>query len=176
MMSAHHGFMTAAVDTAVAAFRETLLAGGALDGVAASDAVEVGRRAALLVQSATAWQEHLGELLDVKGVMRLLGVSTRQAVYDLVARHRLLGLRRDGGSMAFPTFQFDPATGRAYRVIGEVLTAFATSGVDAYTVATWLASEQDELDGATPVSQLSDLAAADAIVAAATRTATRLSH
>jgi len=36
-------------------------------------------RAALLVRSATAWREHLGELVDVQGVMRVLGVSTRQA-------------------------------------------------------------------------------------------------
>ncbi len=168
--------MTAAVDTAVEAFRETLLAGGALEGVATSDAVEVGRRAALLVQSATSWREHLGEMLDVKGVMRLLAVSTRQAVYDLVSRHRLLALRRDGGSMAFPVFQFDPATGRAFRAIGDVLAAFADSGVDGYTVATWLATGQDELGGATPVSLLADSTAADAIAAAATRTAARLSH
>lgn len=168
--------MTAAVDTAVKAFRETLLAGGALEGVPTSDALEVGRRAALLVQSATAWREHLGELVDVQGVMRVLGVSTRQAVYDLVARNRLLGLRRDGGSMVFPVFQFDPATGRAYRVIGEVLGAFVGSGVDAYTVATWLATGQDELGGAAPVSLLADPEKGDAIVAAATRTATRLAH
>jgi hypothetical protein len=128
-----------------------------------------------LVQSATAWREHLGELVDVQGVMRLLGVSTRQAVYDLVARSRLLGLRRDGGSMVFPVFQFDPATG-AYRVIGDVLAAFAGSGVDGYTVDTWLATGQDELGGAAPVSLLADPAAADAIVAAASRTATRLAH
>lgn len=168
--------MTAAVDTAVEAFRETLLAEGALAGVATSDAVEVGRRAALLVQSATSWREHLGELIDVKGVMRLLRVSTRQAVYDLVSRRRLLGLRRDGGSMAFPVFQFDPATGRAYQVVGDVLAAFATAGVDPYTVATWLATAQDELDGATPVSLLGDPSSADAVVRAASRTAARLSH
>ncbi len=168
--------MTAAVDTAVEAFRETLLTRGALAGVTASEAEEVGRRAALLVQGATAWREHLGELLDVKGVMQLLGVSTRQAVYDLVARHRLLGLRRDGGSMAFPAFQFDPDTGRGYPVIGDVLAAFETSGVDSYTVATWLATGQDELDGATPASLLADPTAVGTIVAAAQRTATRLAR
>lgn len=168
--------MTAAVDIAVEAFRETLLARGGLEGATTSDAALVGRRAALLVQSASAWRKHLGELLDVKGVMQLLGVSTRQAVYDLVARHRLLGLRRDGGSMAFPAFQFDPGTGRAYPVVGDVLAAFAGAGVDPYTVSTWLATGQDELGGATPASLLGDQTSADAIRAAAQRTAARLSH
>ena len=93
-------------------FRATLVERGALAGAAASDAAEVGRRAALLVQSATAWQDHLGALLDVRPTMELLGVATRQAAYDLVARHRLLGLARRGGGMAFPAFQFDPSTGR----------------------------------------------------------------
>ena len=78
--------------------------------------------------------------------------------------------------MAFPVFQFDPATGRAYPVIIDVLTAFARAGVDPYTVATWLATDQDELDGASPAAMLPDPAAADAIRAAAQRTAARLSH
>jgi hypothetical protein len=108
--------------------------------------------------------------------MALLGVSTRQAVYDLVSRGRLLGLRRDGGSMVFPVFQFDPATSRAHPVVVDVLAAFSSSGVDSYTVATWLATGQDELDGASPASMLPDAAAADAIRVAARRTATRLSH
>lgn len=106
--------------------------------------------------------------------MWLLGVSTWQAVYDLVSRHRLPGLRRDGGAMAFPAFQFDPATGRACRVVGEVLAALATAGVDLDTGATWLATAQDELDGAAPVSLLGDPAASDAVVGAANRTATWL--
>src|SRR5699024_3741355 len=93
--------MTAAIDTAVEAFREALIAEGGLDGVQVSDADEVGRRAAALVRGATAWREHLGELLNVGDVMALLEVTTRQAVYDLVKRRRLIGLRRDGGSMAF---------------------------------------------------------------------------
>ena len=64
--------MTSAIDTAVDAFRATLVERGALAGAAATDAAEVGRRAALLVQSATAWQDHLGALLDVRQTMALL--------------------------------------------------------------------------------------------------------
>ena len=172
----HLVIMTTAIETAVDAFRDTLVEQGALEGAAAVDAAEVGRRAALLVRSATAWQDHLGTLLDVRGVMEVLGVTTRQAVYDLVARHRLLGLPRQGGAMAFPAFQFDPGTGRPYGAVPEVLGLFTAAGVDAYTVATWLATGQDDLDGRSPASVLADPSATDALLTAAKRTAGRLSH
>jgi hypothetical protein len=165
-----------AIDTAVDAFRATLIERGALAGTADADAAEVGRRAALLVESATAWADHVGPLLDVRQVMGLLRVTTRQAVYDLVARHRLLGLPRRGGGMAFPAFQFDASTGRPYDVMAALLGTFAVAGVDPYTVATWLATGQDELEGRAPASLLGGPANADALRAAVERTAARLSH
>ncbi|MGH9066613.1 MAG: hypothetical protein ACRD0J_03695 [Acidimicrobiales bacterium] len=168
--------MPTAIETAVDAFRAALVERHALEGTVEADAAEVGRRAALLVDSATAWRDHLGELLDVRRTMELLGVTTRQAVYDLVARRRLLGLSRRGGGMAFPGFQFDPDTGRPYEVIPRLLATFTTAGVDAYTVATWLATYQDELEGRSPMSLLADPVAAEPLQAAAERTAARLSH
>ena len=168
--------VTSAIDSAVDAFRATLVERGALAGAAATDAAEAGRRAALLVQSATAWQDHLGALLNVRQTRELLGVPTRQAVYDLVARHRLLGLARHGGGLAFPAFQFDPSTGRPYDVAPVRLGAFAAAGVDTYTAATWLPTGQDELDGRTPAAVLGDPTAAGVLAAAAERTAARLSH
>ncbi|MDA8394625.1 MAG: hypothetical protein M0T72_05170 [Candidatus Dormibacteraeota bacterium] len=168
--------MATVIDTAVDAFRTTLVERGALAGAAEAEAADMGRRAALLVESATVWQKHLGNLLDVRRVMELLGVTTRQAVYDLAARHRLLGLSRHGGGMAFPAFQFDPATGRPYAVLPSLLATFAAAGVDTYTVATWLATAQDELAGHTPASLLGDPAAAEALRSAAERIAARLSH
>lgn len=136
----------------------------------------MGRRAALLVGAATAWREHLGELLDLRQVMDLLGVTTRQAVYDLVARHRLLGLSRQGGGMAFPAFQFSADSGRPYDVVPAVLSEFAAAEVDPYTVATWLATAQEDLDDRSPASLLADAAAAGQIRVAAKRAASRLSH
>jgi len=164
------------VDTAAEAFRATLAERGTLAGAAEDEARELGRRAALLVGSATSWREHLGELLDVPAVMALLGVGTRQAVYDLVARRKMLGLPRRRGSMAFPAFQFDPAAGRPYPVLAEVLAVFAAARVDPYTVATWLATGQDELGAATPASLLADPGAGATVTAAAQRTAGRLGH
>jgi hypothetical protein len=168
--------MTTAIDRAVDAFRATLLEQHALVGADAGDAAEVGRRAALLVGGATAWREHLGELLDLRQVIDVLGVTTRQAVYDLVARHRLLGLPRQGGGMAFPAFQFNADSGRPYDVMPSVLCQFAAAEVDPYTVATWLATRQEDLDGRSPASLFADPAAAEQIRAASKRAASGLSH
>ena len=167
--------MTTAVDTAAEAFRATLAERGALLGAADGEARDLGRRAALLVGSAASWREHLGELLDVPAVMTLLGVGTRQAVYDLVTRARMLGLPRRGGSMVFPAFQFDPTAGRPYPMIPQILAVFAEPDVDAYTVATWLATGQDELEGATPASLLATDDGAT-VIGAARRAAARLNH
>jgi hypothetical protein len=168
--------MATAIDTAVDAFRTTLVERGALAGAPEAEGAEVGKRAALLVDSASAWREHLGELLDVRQTMELLGVTTRQAVYDLAARRRLLGLPRHGGGMAFPAFQFDPTTGRPYEVLPGLLAIFDTAGVDPYTVATWLATGQDELKDRSPASLLAERGAAGLLQAAAERLAARLSH
>jgi hypothetical protein len=118
----------------------------------------------------------LGELLDLRQVMDLLGVTTRQAVYDLVTRHRLLGLPRQGGGMAFPAFQFSADSGRPSDVVPPVLREFASAEIDSYTVATWLATTQDDLDGHSPVSLLADPVASERIRIAAERAASRLSH
>ncbi|MDA8358090.1 MAG: hypothetical protein M0Z95_17765 [Actinomycetota bacterium] len=48
--------------------------------------------------------------------------------------------------------------------------------MDTYTVASWLATSQDELDGRTPASVLGDPTVAGVLRAAAERTAARLSH
>lgn len=168
--------MTTAIDRAVEAFRATLIEQHALVGAPDDDAAEVGRRAALLVGGATAWRDHLGGLLDLRQVMDLLGVTTRQAVYDLVARHRLLGLARQGGGMAFPAFQFSADSGRPYDVVPSVLQEFAAAEADPYTVATWLVTAQEDLDGRSPESLLLDPAAAEQIRTAAKRAASRLSH
>jgi len=58
--------MSTAIDSAVDVFRAALVERQALVGAGDADAAEVGRRAALLVESATAWREHLGDLLDVR--------------------------------------------------------------------------------------------------------------
>ncbi len=50
------------------------------------------QRVALAAAAGAPWQRQLGPLLDIRQAQRLLGVRSRQAVHDLIQRHRLLGL------------------------------------------------------------------------------------
>ena len=149
------------VEVAAAAFAETLREQRGVDALTPEDAEALGRRAAELVGSGLDWYEHVGEVVDVHQAQAVLRVGTRQAVYDLVKRHRLLGLRRSGGAMAIPTFQIDPTTGRPFRAVPPILAMFAEAGVDPYTVASWFNTPQVELDGETPAAVVRDPARDD---------------
>lgn len=145
-----------AVDVAAAAFARALREQPGVYALDAESAEALGARAAELAGSGVEWLEHVGEVIDVHAAQDVLRVGSRQAVYDLVKRNRLLGLRRSGGAMAIPTFQIDPATGRPYRAVPPILAAFAEGEVDAYSVASWFNNPQVELGGRTPAAVLRD--------------------
>lgn len=159
--------------SAISAFAEALRAQPGAAALTAHEAAALGRRAAEVVGAGLEWYEHVGEVVDVHRAQAVLRVGSRQAVYDLVKRNRLLGLRRSGGAMAIPLFQVDPATGRPYRAVPPVLAAFAGAGVDPYSVASWFNTPQIELDGATPAAALRDPARAAALQTCAERAAAR---
>lgn len=97
------------------------------------------------------WQAATGELLDWRGVAAYLNVHSRQAVNARYRRGRMLGFERDGRP-AFPAWQFDVA-GKLYKQVPAVLTAFREQGVtDGRKIVSWFGTEQDELDGLTPVA------------------------
>lgn len=162
-----------AMDAAVTAFAEALRANPHLAKVDRAEAAALGRRAAEIVGSGLEWYDHVGDIVDVHGAQSVLRVGSRQAVYDLVKRNRLLGLKRSGGAMAIPLFQLDPATGRPYRAVPRLLEIFTEAGVDTYTVASWFNTAQTELDGATPAAALRDPAQEDRIRLCAERAARR---
>jgi hypothetical protein len=147
-----------------------------LSDLTTQEAEELGARAAELVGAGAAWHEHLGPLLDVHAVQSTLQVTTRQAVYDLVKRRRLLALKREGGGMAFPAFQFDPATGRPYPAVPMLIEIFSANGVDGYTAASWLATAQDDLAGALPRDLLGHEDQRASLLVAARRAASRWSQ
>ncbi|MDQ3607444.1 MAG: helix-turn-helix domain-containing protein, partial [Actinomycetota bacterium] len=62
------------------------------------------RRAARLAVAEQAWEQRLGELLDTRDVVEIIGVS-RQRVSRLVADRRLIALPQ-GGRPRFPAWQF----------------------------------------------------------------------
>jgi hypothetical protein len=146
--------VTSAIATATASFRRTLNQLG-LDSEeqALDDPTLFGRRAALLAAAETLWARHLGDLLSLQDVQALLGVTTRQAVHDLVQRGRLLGLPMRNGRVVYPRCQFGPS-GRPYPALAGVLAAFRAVEANPWTIASWLTTEQAELEGLTPVDWL----------------------
>jgi hypothetical protein len=122
--------------------------------VARSDIVSMARDAAQRVlDTAPTWVEHLGAFYDTEGVQKLMSRDgapiTRQAVHK---RRGLLSLTTGSGQVVYPAFQFDgrqPVQGLA-----AVLDALPQSLVSRWTVASWLVSDEAELDGERPVDVL----------------------
>lgn len=137
------------------------------------DPTEFGRRAALLALADTVWERQIGPLLDGRGVQRLLGVGTRQALADLVRRRRLLALDTRSRGRRYPTFQF-AGSGRPYPVVPEVIGALSGAGLDAHTIAAWFTSPQRALGGRTPAGWLGTGGDPLSVAQAAKRTAARV--
>ena len=86
-------------------------------------------------------------------VRRLPEVSSRQTLYDRVARGELVGFDL-AGKTRFPIDQFDDR-GRVLPGIGEVLAAFSALG-DTYAAWRWMTRPNTALDDRTPLERLRD--------------------
>ena len=100
-------------------------------------------------------------------LVRRLEVSSRQTLYDRVARGELVGFDL-AGKMRFPIDQFD-GRGRVLPGIREVLAALSELG-DAWAAWRWMTRANAALDDRTPLERLQDDdpgRVADVMVAAA---------
>lgn len=111
------------------------------------------RRAARLAVAEQAWEERLGELLDTRDVVDVLGVS-RQRVSKLVAEHRLIALPH-AGRPRFPAWQFAAPSGEARDLLAASHQALVdTGGLSPWSAASWFQAGHPELDGEDPVGFL----------------------
>jgi len=111
------------------------------------------RRAARLAVAEQAWEQRLGELLDTRDVVDLLGVS-RQRVSRLVAEHRLIAIPQ-AGRPRFPAWQFAVASGDARACLAAAHRALVeTGGLSAWSAASWFQGGHPELEGEDPVGFL----------------------
>lgn len=141
-----------------------------------ADASELGRAAAdRLVDATSLWVEHLGAFYDVGGVAELLGRDGHRVTKQAVSKRKgLLALTTGSGQVVYPAFQFrdrQPAPG-----LGEVLGLLPEQLVSRWTVASWLASPEADLNGERPIDVLHDGGDGDrrAVQAAARRWAAAL--
>jgi hypothetical protein len=139
------------------------------------DPAALGRRAALLATAEAVWGRHLGPLFDGEQARAVLAVSSRQAVSDLAKRGRLLALDAAGQRKLYPAFQFGP-DGRPYPELARVLTIFEGIVETPYTVASWLVSPQDLLEGETPAAWVRSRRDPERLFTAARRAAAALAH
>lgn len=139
------------------------------------DPVALGRRAALLATAEAVWGRQLGPLLDVEQVKAVLAVGSRQAVSDLARRGRLLALDATGGRKLYPAFQFG-LDGRPYPELAQLLAGFRDAVETPYTVASWLVSPQDLLEGETPAAWMRSRRDPERLLEAGRRAAAALAH
>ena len=143
--------MSTALDAAAASFKATLRELGLSgDEPELGDASRLGQRAALVAAAGALWQRQLGPLLDMRQAQQLLGVGSRQAVHDLIQRHRLLAVFTQDRRTLIPSFQF-AESGRPHEAIPPILRIFAEAEATGWTVASWFTTPSTDLDGQTPL-------------------------
>ena len=144
--------MSAALDAAAASFKATLRELGLSgDEPELGDAARLGQRAALVAAASALWQRHLGPLLDLRQAQQLLGVGSRQAVHDLIQRHRLLALTTEEHRTLIPVFQFSES-GRPYAAVPPLLRIFAEVEATSWTTASWFTTPTQDLENETPIA------------------------
>jgi hypothetical protein len=116
-------------------------------------AEELAQRMLAAVPAPSRWDDLLGPFYDTRGVTRLLGGVSRQAVADRRERRTLLGLKTADGVLVYPAFQFDER-GEVISGLAAVLQCFDREAADDWTVGGWLVSKHRGLDGESVVEWL----------------------
>jgi hypothetical protein len=91
----------------------------------------------------------------MRQTQEMLGVSSRQAVHDLIQRHRLLAVSTEDRRTLVPVFQFSE-TGRPFEGIPSVLRVFVDVEATGWTIASWFTTPNTELEGRTPIAWIKD--------------------
>ena len=136
--------------------------------------VPAARRAGLLAAAGHAWENELGPLFTSAQVRELLGGVSRQRVDELLRKRRLIGLLDRDGRRRFPAFQF--RDGRPQESLIDAFWLVADGAVTPWTAASWCVSEDDALDGLSPLRWVREGRDADRLLTLARRDAARLAQ
>lgn len=102
------------------------------------------------------WGPAIGPVYRTDQVRVLLGGVSRQALNDRVKRSTLFALKTRDGVTVYPAWQF--TDGQVLPGLAEVLKVFAADEhgeiVDGWTLASWLRTGLDELDGGSVADRL----------------------
>ena len=125
--------------------------GHSLDEIGSTE--EIASRMLDVLPESSHWNEVLGPFYTTRQVANLLGGASRQALADRRKRGTLLGLKTTDGVLVYPAFQFDEKR-RVVSGLSEVLRCFCDVDVDDWTIAGWLVSSLDALEGHSAVGWL----------------------
>jgi hypothetical protein len=95
----------------------------------------------------------LGPFYSTKGIARVLGGVSRQAVDDRRRRRTLFALRTKDGVWVYPRFQLDERN-RVLPGLADVLACFEPDTIDDWTLASLLTSPQEALGGRSVIAHL----------------------
>lgn len=118
------------------------------------------------------WEEYFGPYLQPEDVRRQLGHTDPRQLIRLTKQRRILAFQRGSGTV-YPSFQFtrqgevDPAISQVVMILSDIVET-------PYTVASWLRSPKDSLEGETPLRWLERGLDPDRVIEAARLTAARL--
>lgn len=98
-----------------------------------------------------AWHGHIGDFLTTGEVADLAGWSSRQAVHKAYKEARLLRLTGSNGEHRYSAITFtDSRPAKPLAGIQQVLRVWSGTDPDGWSTASWLATQQPDLDGRTP--------------------------
>ena len=121
------------------------------------------------------WNETLGPFYGPGKVARVLGGVSRQAIADRRGRSTLLGLKTADGKWVYPAFQFD-AHHKVLEGLPDVVRCLRSTDLDDWTLASWLMTSRQELEGLSVVRWLAEGRAKDRPLVLARQAADRLAQ
>lgn len=112
----------------------------------------LAERMVAALPSPSPWGE-LGPFYSSAKIAQILGGISRQAVADRRGRGTLLGLKTADGAWVYPAFQLDEHNA-VLSGLPDILKILTASGVDEWTLASWLTSTMGSLGDLSPVEWL----------------------
>ncbi len=115
-------------------------------------AEDLAERMIAAVPAPSPWGE-LGPFYSTTRVARMLGGVSRQAIADRRQRWTILGLRTADGDWVYPDFQFDDHQ-KVLDGLPGIWKLLRATGVDEWTLASWLTSPMRTLQDRSPIDWL----------------------
>lgn|GEM_PF-777750 len=114
----------------------------------------VAERVAAAIPTPSKFARQIGPVYRQAALAKLWGCS-RQAVFDKIAKRKLLALTTSDGVVLVPAFQFDTKL-RPLKGLDSILARLNDDVVDEWTLASWLTAPQESLGKRSVIEEIRD--------------------